>query len=206
MGFWNKAAGVLGAGAGFVLGGPAGAAAGYGIANGLTSGGSDAPSTAPSDASRYTDLLEQNRTGAGAQDAITKYTQAAMAAAMPSFQSQLQLTREDGVRRGISTGDLGTSNEGDLASAFQRNITNSVASHATDTYEQGQTRYADLLSGRMDRTTADENYGRQRKAGLLGAAGSALGAWYGGRNGGGTTGAATGASIGGTFGRAIGGY
>jgi hypothetical protein len=32
-----------------------------------------------------------------------------LANAMPQFRSQLQLTREDAVRRGVGTGDLGTS-------------------------------------------------------------------------------------------------
>lgn len=202
MGFWNKVAGVAGGVGGFVLGGPAGAAAGYGLANSLTSG-----DDAPTDASkRNSALIAQNGDPNAGQDAITKYTQAAISSAMPGFNAQLQGVRENAIARGASTGDLGTSYEGDLASAFQRNISNSVASHATDVYEQGQNREAGLVTGQMDRDTANQNYGRQRKAGVYGAVGSLLGGWAGGRNGGGPQGAATGAATGGTLGRAIGGY
>ena len=47
--------------------------------------------------------------------------------AMPDFNKALQGVRENSIARGISTGDLGTSYEGDLASAFQRNIASQAA-------------------------------------------------------------------------------
>ena len=47
--------------------------------------------------------------------------------AMPQFLQQLQGVRENAISRGISTGDLGTANEGSLASAFQRNIATQAA-------------------------------------------------------------------------------
>lgn len=209
MGLWNKLAGIAGGIGGAFLGGPAGAMAGYQLGNAVTGGGGDggpAPQRSTAPPHGYDELLEQERTGAGAQDAITRYTQAAIQSAMPSFQHELQLTREDGIRRGISTGDLGTSNEGDLASAFQRNVVNSVAGQATQLYDSGRNRYADLLTGKMDRDTAEDNYRRQRKTSLAGAIGTAAGAYFGGRNGGGAQGASTGASIGGAIGRGVGSY
>jgi hypothetical protein len=140
---------------------------------------------APVDANAaYDDLIKTTRSGAGAQDAIDQYTSSAIGNAMPSFQKELQLTREDGVRRGISTGDLGTSFEGDLASAFQRNTANAVAGQATQLYESGQNRYADLLSGKLDRQTAQENMNRKKKGGLFGGIGSVLGGIAGGIFGG----------------------
>lgn len=209
MSFWSKLAGVAGAAGGFMLGGPAGAMAGYGLANGLTSGGgSDGGASAPGGdlAAQYQQYMNSQRTGAGAQDALNTSTRAAVDAAMPSFRGQLQGVRENAIARGASTGDLGTSYEGDLASAFDAHTKNAVASQAAGMYNEGQNRYADLLTGGMDRQTQDQNYQRQRKAGLWGSLGSALGAWAGGRNGGGMAGAGAGAGIGGAIGRGIGGF
>lgn len=207
MGFWNKLAGVAGGVGGFILGGPAGAAAGYGLANGLTSGG-DGGSSAPGGnlADEYEKALQATRTGTGAQDALNTSTRAAVDAAMPSFNASLQGVRENAIARGASTGDLGTSYEGDLASAFDAHTKNAVASQAAGMYNQNQDRYLGLLTGGMDRQTQNENYQRQRKAGLWGSLGSAFGAYMGGRNGGGLAGAGAGAGIGGVVGRGIGGY
>jgi hypothetical protein len=207
MGFFGNLGKIAGGVGGFILGGPAGATAGYGLANSLVGGdgGSGGGAGGGGDDRLYDEFM-RSENGPGMQDAITKYTQSAIADAMPSFRNNLQLTREDGIRRGISTGDLGTSNEGDLASAFQRNISNAVAGKTADMYEHSRDRYADLLSGRMDRTTANQNYQSQRKSGLLGAIGSAAGAYFGGRNGGTADNASKWSGIGGTIGRAIGGY
>lgn len=208
MSFWSKLAGVAGGVGGFLVGGPGGAMAGYGLANSLTGGGGGGEGGAPGGAlsEEYRKLLEQQRTGAGAQDALNTSTRAAVEAAMPSFRSQLQGVRENAIARGASTGDLGTSYEGDLASAFDAHTKNAVASQAAGMYNEGQNRYADLLTGGMDRQTQDENYKRERKAGLWGSLGSAFGAWAGGRNGGGAAGAGAGAGIGGAIGRGIGGF
>jgi hypothetical protein len=206
MGFWNKLAGVAGGVGGFILGGPAGAAAGYGIANGLTSGGGDeGGGSGGALGDEYARALAAARSGTGAQDALNTSTRAAVDAAMPSFRSQLQGVRENAIARGASTGDLGTSYEGDLASAFDAHTKNAVASQAAGMYNEGQSRYLDLLTGGMDRQTQDENYKRQRKSGLWGSLGSALGAGVGGYFGG-LPGAQAGAGIGGTVGRGVGGY
>src|SRR5258708_7668871 len=52
--------------------------------------------------------------GGGWQDAFNQSAGSFLAQALPSLRSNLQMTREDSQRRGIGTGDLGTSNEGDL--------------------------------------------------------------------------------------------
>lgn len=141
----------------------------------------------------------------GGQDALNTSTAAAVSSAMPSFYQALQGIRESSVRRGISTGDLGTSYEGDLASAFQRNTENATASHASEMYQFGQNNYLDLLSGMQDRQTASDNARRQRRSGLGGALGGLVGG-IGGFAVGGPAGAATGARIGGSIGAGIGGY
>ena len=58
----------------------------------------------------------------GGQDALNKWAQSAMSSAMPGLQAQLQQSQEGAQRRGISTGDLGTSYQGDVLGAFQKNI------------------------------------------------------------------------------------
>ncbi len=112
---------------------------------------------------------------AGATSAINRWTTGAVQNAMPSFYASLQGIRESAVRRGISTGDLGTSNEGDLASAFQRNISSAVAQQATGIYGQQRNQYLDLLSGQRDTDIAQQNAQRRRKAGLWGGIGSVVG-------------------------------
>jgi hypothetical protein len=141
----------------------------------------------------------------GATSAINAWTTGAVQNAMPSFYQALQGVRESAVRRGISTGDLGTSNEGDLASAFQRNIAGEVAQQSTNIYQGNRNEYLDLLSGQRDADIAEKNAQRRRKAGLWGGIGSVVGGAAGLATGG-VAGAQTGASIGGSFGQMIGGY
>lgn len=117
---------------------------------------------------RYGSAMRQSQDPNAGMDQISKMTQAAMSSAMPSFLKQMQLTKEDGIRRGISTGDLGTSTEGDLASAFDRNMSNSVAGMAGDMYKFNQGNYLDLLTGKMDREQGAANDAAQRKSGFMG--------------------------------------
>lgn len=131
------------------------------------------------------------------QAALNASTNAAVGSAMPSFMQALQGTKENEVARGISTGDLGTSFEGDLASAFQRNIANATAGQAENMFQFGQGMYADLLTGTQDYNTAQSNAKRQSNSGLFGAIGTGLGAAFGGQ---------AGAGIGGTIGAGVGGY
>lgn len=117
---------------------------------------------AGADRNDYLDLIKNG------QQAFETSARAAMEAAMPAFSHQLQDIREGASRRGISTGDLGTSYEGDLASAFQKNMANSISGQAMNLYgtqlgAEGSlygmehNNYLDMLSGGLDREQAERN-------------------------------------------------
>lgn len=125
--------------------------------------------------------LSEEASGQGYRDAFEETAGAYLRNAMPSFRSQLQLTREDGQRRGIGTGDLGTSYEGDLASAFEQNISDTLGSMAMSGYENNRNRYLDLLTGKINLDDANKNAGKNRAAGLAGGAIGAAGYYFGGR-------------------------
>jgi hypothetical protein len=195
----GKVAGGVG---GFVLGGPAGAYAGYKAADALTGGGggghpnttagaygnatTDSGNYANEDRNRFLDTLN------GGQEALNTSTQAAVSSAMPAFNQNLQNIRESAERRGVSNGEIETNSEGDLASAFQRNIANAAGSQAVAL--QGQktsalgglqseerNQYLDLLSGNLDRQQQEKNRKQSFWNGLIGAAGGAAGAYFGSR-------------------------
>lgn len=194
-----KGGGALG---GFLLGGPAGAAAGYSLGSALGGkggggGGGNAGRLngaadtyggyAREDRNRYLDALK------GGQEAVNTSTQAAVSSALPSFMKNLQGSREDAIRRGASNGDLQTSYEGDLGSAFQRNVSTAAAGQAANVYGQttagygnmaGQSgnTYLDLLNGGADREQADRNNKTNLWGSVIGAAGNAAGAYYGGKH------------------------
>lgn len=125
------------------------------------------------------------------------YLKSLVSQAMPEFNNRLNGIRENAIARGISTGDLGTSYEGDLASAFQRNLANQAAGlyttqlgAAQNLYGQdisreqaNQGNYLDLLTGRLSFEEAKKQAAKNRKAalaqGVLGAAGTAAGAFAG---------------------------
>lgn len=154
---------------------------------------------------QYYSSIADERNGGGWQQAFNQTAGATLANALPDLRNQLQMTREDGIRRGISTGDLGTSTEGDLVSSWGRNLANSFAGTALSAHEGSRNRYLDLLSGQLDRDQETENAKRQRRGGV----GSALGGIAGGVGGfflGGPAGAAAGARAGSSIGRGIGGY
>src|SRR5690349_7106576 len=75
----------------------------------------------------YLDLLQNG------QDAFNTSARAAVDAAMPSFNNALEGIRASSIRRGIQNG-VGTSYEGDLASALSRNLDNSIAGQALGLY------------------------------------------------------------------------
>lgn len=120
---------------------------------------------------QYLDLLNNG------QQAFNESARAAVEAAMPSFNSQLNGIRESAIRRGVQNGELGTSYEGDLASAFDKNLTNAISGQALNLYgtrlsgygglmrqdygaeEDSTNRYLDLLVGDQDRKELQ----RQRK-------------------------------------------
>lgn len=144
---------------------------------------------ATEDRARYLKLLD------GGQDRLNEYARSAMSAAMPGFMNEIQNIRESAQRRGISTGDLGTSYEGDAASAFQQNIADAISGQAMNLYgtqmggagglyDMSRNNYLDLVAGALDRKEMGRNAKRDRQAGnlraymaMLGqAAGAAAGA------------------------------
>lgn len=132
----------------------------------------------PSGADLYREAIDTERPEA-ATDYLTKTVGAQTSAAMPGFLSELQNIREGAIRRGIGGGELGTSYEGDLASAFQRNVATQVAGKSYDAFQTSRDRYLDLLTGQRDYETAQANAKRKR-GGLFGkilgtVAGSFLG-------------------------------
>lgn len=128
--------------------------------------------------------LNSAESGGGWQQAFQQTAGAYMNEAMPQLRTQLQLSQEDAVRRGISTGDLGTSNEGDILSAFQQNTSNTLGGLATSEYENNQNRYLNLLTGTLDRNQSNSNSNANMWAGIGGAALSAAGSALGGPLGG----------------------
>lgn len=138
------------------------------------------------------------------QKYLNETTQAAMSSAMPDFERRLQDVRENAIRRGVSNG-LGTFYEGDLASAFERNMANATASRSYDLYESSRNRLLDLLSGQRDYEQAVANAKAKKKKGLFGSLGALAGGIGGFFLGGGLPGAKVGAEIGGTVGSGIGG-
>lgn len=156
----------------------------------------------------------------GGQKALNEATRAAVSAGMPEFNQALEGVRESAVRRGVGVGGLGTSYEGDLASAFERNIANAVSSQAMNLYgeqlqareglydtdvsraESSRNRTMDLLTGERDYETAQDNARRKRRSGFFGAIGTGLGALAGSFIPG--VGTMLGAELGGQFGAAAG--
>lgn len=112
-----------------------------------------------------------------------------VSSAMPEFNKALQGIRENSIQRGISTGDLGTSYEGDLASAFQRNIAGEAANlygQRMSGYENlagldqnanqnNQNRYLDLLTGQRDYEEQKREADQANKSSLFGSIGNVLG-------------------------------
>lgn len=150
---------------------------------------------------QYEDIL------GGGQDALNQSIESAMSAAMPEFRKAMQGTQETEIARGVGLGELGTSYEGDLESAFQRNIANAAGSQALGLYgeqlgaaqygyESGENRFMDVLSGNRDYETSLANANRKRKSGLMGALGGLAGGAIGGPFGA-ELGAAAGGAIGG---------
>lgn len=198
MSFWKSLAKVGGALGGFALGGPAGAVAGYSLGSAVSGGGGKkAPSSMDTAIGQYGQYAQDDRNRYikaldGGQDALNTSTRAAVSSAMPELNASLQQSRESAIRRGISTGDLGTSNEGDIYSAFQKHLTDSTASRALDLYNtqasgygnlatHDSNTYLDLMSGAMDRADAEKNRKTSFWNSLIGGAGAVAGGYLGAR-------------------------
>lgn len=120
------------------------------------------------------------------QSDLNNYAQSAMSAAMPAFNKQMQGVQESEVARGIGGGSLGTSYEGDLQSAFQRNIANAVGQQSMNLYGtqlgSSQGEFNDMEGMYNSNLWGQTNYENQRGqqnaqnfAGILGGLGSAAG-------------------------------
>lgn len=130
----------------------------------------------------YDTALQDYQDPTAGQGQLASLIQSQVAQAMPQFSGALQGVRENAIRRGMSTGDLGTSYEGDLASAFQNHIAQSVGQQAFNLFQGNRNTYLDLLSGAMDREDNAQNSASNRKSGLfgsiIGGLGSAAGAFF----------------------------
>ncbi len=124
--------------------------------------------------------IDQERPEA-ANDYIMQTLQSAESEAMPKFQGALQDIRENAIRRGITGGDLGTSYEGDLASAFDQNIKDVGGRYAYDAFQGSRNRYLDLITGQLDRETARKNAQKSMWGDIIGAGLGAAGTYFGSR-------------------------
>ena len=132
--------------------------------------GLDAPRRTAQQALGQMDTAAQDElSGTGWQQAFNQTAGAELAGALPQLRNQLQLSREDAIRRGVSGGDLATSTEGDITSAWQKNIANSFAGQAANMYNQSRSRYLDLLSGKLGYASAQETSAKNFWGGLAGA-------------------------------------
>lgn len=129
--------------------------------------------------------MADEQSGAGWQNAFNQTAGAQLADALPSMRNSMQMTREDAIRRGVSTGDYGTSAEGDLVSSWGRNIGNSFAGQAAGMYNQSRGRYMDLLSGKLGYAMNDENTNRNFLSGIAGGVMRGATQMFGARGGGG---------------------
>lgn len=122
----------------------------------------------------------------GGQGALDQYAQSAMSAAMPQLNAALQGQAESNVRRGVSTGDLGTSFQGDIYSAFQNNFSNAVGQQSmnmyntnvgaeSSLYNNDENRYEQELYGNRDNQTAQKNAKNQQTNALIGGLGDVIG-------------------------------
>lgn len=198
MSFLSGLGKIAGGVGGFLLGGPAGAMAGYSLGSavgGSGGGGGGSQAGLNAAAGEYGGYARQDRNRfldalGGGQEAVNASTRAAVSSALPAFMQQRQSSRESAIRRGASLGDLQTSYEGDLESAFDRNVANAAAGQAVNVRGQqiagygglaensGNT-YLDLLAGNRDAAQAKENNKTDIFGSLIGAAGRLGGAYLG---------------------------
>src|SRR5882672_3340509 len=166
----------------------------------------EARGNASTSRNRFSDVLGEG------QGALETSVKSAMSAAMPDFRKAMEGVQESEVNRGIGLGDeksgggLGTSYEGDLMSAFHRNIANGAGQQALGLYGTrvggasalygldteaamfSRNRYMNMLGGAASNA-------RRRSAGLFGTLGAVAGGIIGGP---------VGAEAGGMIGSAIG--
>lgn len=119
----------------------------------------------------------------------TKELSAYIDASMGSFNKSIQQQRESSVSRGIGTGDLGTSYEGDIDSAFMKDIAGKAADlYSTRLGAEGQlygqdsqnnantqNRYLDAITGVTDSQQASKDSKNSFLGGILNTVGSVAG-------------------------------
>lgn len=126
-------------------------------------------------------IMAEERDGTGWKSAFNDTAGAFLSSQMPALMQSLQGTRENAIRRGISTGDLGTSNEGDVYSAFQRNLANVLGGLSMQGYENSRNRYVDMAGGKLTGALDAENSARNSWASILGAGAGVAGSFFGSR-------------------------
>lgn len=142
----------------------------------------------------------------GGSNALDKWAAGAMSSAMPGLTASLQSSKEDAQRRGISTGDLGTSYQGDITGAFQKNFSNALAGQAMNLYGtqlganeqmygQNQNNYLNMLSGLNNQQIGANKWQNQQGQNIGGTIGGLVGFGVGG-----PVGANVGGAAGGLFG------
>lgn len=117
---------------------------------------------------KYQKAVDQYADPTNGQDQLSSLIQSQISSAMPQFNQALGGVRESAIRRGISTGDLGTSYEGDLASSFQKHIADSVSGQAFNLFQGNRNTYLDLVSGGLDRQQGVNNARSSAKGAMWG--------------------------------------
>lgn len=119
------------------------------------------------------------------QQQLQDTTRATVQSALPDFLTNLGGLKEQNIRRGISTGDLGTSFENDLTSAFQRNIANSVAGQSMNLFNNRNGLLFQGLNDSLDREQSAQNDAARRRSGFIGGLMKNIGDFAGSFGGGG---------------------
>lgn len=125
--------------------------------------------------------MAEERAGQGWRTAFNETAGAYVSGQMPQLFKALQGTKENAIARGVSTGDLGTSYEGDVFSAFQRNLANVLGGMAMQGYENSRNRYVDMAAGKYTSAADAENSWANMWGNILGQGVQAAGSYYGGR-------------------------
>lgn len=126
-------------------------------------------------------VMAEERDGTGWKSAFNETAGSFLSSQMPGLMQSLQGSRENAIQRGISTGDLGTSYEGDIYSAFQQNIANALSGMSMQGYENSRNRYVNMASGKLTGAMDEEANNRNMWGSIAGGAGSIFGGWLGGR-------------------------
>ena len=104
---------------------------------------------------------------------------------MPGLQAQLQQGKENAVRSGTSTGDLGTSFQGDIYGAMQKNLANAMNLYGQqlganqNMFSQNQDNANQWLNQENQNYIAGKNWSNNQQQQLFGGLGSLIGSHWG---------------------------